>query len=445
VSDEDRGQGRVRTLTSSAVERAQRVVNEVLERAAGRGERATAWARIVLCGIVAVTWPITTYPDLFNGETATLTVEVLCCVGLLFSWWQMLRLRRGLMTPMMSTVSIVADAVLLLSLYFSFVVRPPYADYYGVDRMAGFGAIYLSVVLVGTRLSRRGVWLAAILYGVGVTVLFALDRSWNDRGHSIANIVSVYALLTTAVASAWFITKRTRSLVIESAQRALEAERARSRLGAYVSEEVAEHEMRDDELRIGGSRQQVAVLFADLRSFTSASENESPEVIVAQLNEYFEVMVRAIRDHGGVVDKYIGDSIMAVFGAPTPRPDDALRAIRAAHDMQRALVDLNGRRRARNLPELAHGIGVHYGVAIAGNIGTAERAQYTVIGDSVNVAARLESATKETGRPVLVSKSAVEAAQQAGTPPALAPYGSITVKGRVEPLEVFSFPAETTS
>ena len=138
-----------------------------------------------------------------------------------------------------------------------------------------------------------------------------------------------------------------------------------------------------------------------------------------------------------MVDKYIGDAVMAVFGVPTAKPDDAACALRAAVGMERALADLNRRRSARGLPPLRQGIGVHRGVLVAGNIGTPERAQFTVIGDTVNVASRLEAQTKELGVPVLISAAAAQAALGAPGVPALRSLGGVQVKGRVEPIQVY--------
>jgi adenylate cyclase len=188
----------------------------------------------------------------------------------------------------------------------------------------------------------------------------------------------------------------------------------------------------------------VAVLFCDLRGFTTASEQQQPEEVVRQLNAYFEVMVAVIHAHGGVVDKYVGDAIMAVFGAPTARPDDARRAVKAGLAMPHALRLHNARRHMDGLGPLRIGVGVHCGDVVAGNIGTARHAQYTVIGDVVNLASRLEHATRDHGVVALFSKDVVDAAHAAsdgdGTsaPLPLVPRGSITVKGRAQPVDVFA-------
>ena len=150
-------------------------------------------------------------------------------------------------------------------------------------------------------------------------------------------------------------------------------------------------------------------------------------------------MLKPIQEHGGVVDKFMGDAIMAVWGVPEGRADDSLRALQAAQAMNVSLETHNVERAERGLPPLRHGIGLHLGDAVAGDIGTPARRQYTVIGDPVNIASRLEAMTKELKTPLIVSKSVVDNAQASGgTMPTVEPRGTVTVRGRTEPVEIFS-------
>jgi len=158
------------------------------------------------------------------------------------------------------------------------------------------------------------------------------------------------------------------------------------------------------------------------------------QAVVALLNEYFTEMVGIIMRNGGVVDKYIGDAVMAVFGAPVPAADDAVRAVRAAVEMHGALERLNQRLTARGLPALRAGIGIHTGEVVAGNIGSEQRMEYTVIGDAVNLASRLESSTKDLGVPILISEATCRAA---GERVRTRPVERITVKGRAEPVMTY--------
>jgi adenylate cyclase len=143
---------------------------------------------------------------------------------------------------------------------------------------------------------------------------------------------------------------------------------------------------------LGGEKRRVAVLFSDLRGFTALSEAMRPDEIAGLLSEYFTEMVECVFRHGGTLDKFIGDAVMAQWGAPIGEADDPDRAVRAALDMTGALAALNARWREQGRPELEVGIGLNYGEAFAGNIGSERRLEFTVIGDTVNTASRLCSA-----------------------------------------------------
>jgi adenylate cyclase len=146
-------------------------------------------------------------------------------------------------------------------------------------------------------------------------------------------------------------------------------------------------------------------------------------------------MVGVVMSEDGVVDKYIGDAIMAVFGAPVPKAGDAVNAVRAAVRMRRGLVELNERLRARGLPPLRTGIGIHTGEVVAGNIGSERRMEYTVIGDAVNLASRLESSTKELHVDVLVSQDTYDLVKDVVV---ARPVKEITVKGRAQPVMTYA-------
>ncbi|HJW99734.1 MAG TPA: GAF domain-containing protein, partial [Terriglobales bacterium] len=185
--------------------------------------------------------------------------------------------------------------------------------------------------------------------------------------------------------------------------------RLMSTLCRYVTREVAERVLADrDKLKLGGDRQTVAVLFADIRNFTSISEKSTAEEIVGMLNDYFTRMMEPVFRYEGMLDKFIGDAMMAVFGAPVARQDDAQRAVMAALEMRRILSRYNRQRVARGLQPIQTGIGITKGEAITGNIGSEQRMDYTVIGDTVNVASRLESLTKSYEYKILINDQVYE-------------------------------------
>jgi adenylate cyclase len=211
------------------------------------------------------------------------------------------------------------------------------------------------------------------------------------------------------------------------------ADEMKTTMGKYMARKVMAHLLKE-KMSLGGEKLEVTILFTDIRSFTSISENMDPQALVALLNEYFTEMVTIILSQDGVVDKYIGDAIMVVFGAPEPMADDALRAVRSAVGMRDALAKLNERLKERGVAPLRTGIGIHTGEVIAGSIGHEEQRQYTVIGDAVNLASRLETATKDLGTNILISehthalvKDQVEARQ----------VKEIHVKGRAQPVMTY--------
>ncbi len=209
----------------------------------------------------------------------------------------------------------------------------------------------------------------------------------------------------------------------------------------YVSKDVFEQVLADPALaELGGRRRTMTVLFSDMRGFTAMTERGDPEALVAQLNEYFSRMVEVVFAHHGTIDKFVGDMVMALFGAPVDDPDHADHAVATAVEMVRALDVLNTRWVAEGRPALGIGIGVNSGEMIAGNIGSASIRSYTVIGDAVNLGARLESLNKEKGTTIIVSAATVALLK---APPPLRPLGSVLVKGKSVAVEIFEVPVGT--
>ncbi len=206
----------------------------------------------------------------------------------------------------------------------------------------------------------------------------------------------------------------------------------------YVTPEVAAHAITHG-AALGGQVAEATVLFADIRGFTTMTERLGPEAVIALLNRYFEAMSAAIIAQGGMVNKFGGDSLLAVFGTPVnPAEDHATRAIAAARSMLTALETFNADQQSRGEPELRIGIGIATGPVVAGNVGSAERLEYTVIGDTVNLASRLQELTKTLGSEALLAESTARAAGLA----ALKPLAQVEVRGKAGIAAVYTLGAE---
>jgi adenylate cyclase len=205
--------------------------------------------------------------------------------------------------------------------------------------------------------------------------------------------------------------------------------------GQYVSKDVYEQLVADpSRARLGGTRREMTVLFSDIRGFTTVSERGQPEEIVGMLNEYFTRMVDLVFAHKGTLDKFVDDMVMALFGAPLDDRDHADHAVACALDMVDELGRLNARWRAEGRAELDIGIGINTGAMIAGNIGSEAIMSYTVIGDAVNLGARLESLNKQYASRIIISESTRE--QLTGSY-VIRPLGDVVVKGKTRPVAIF--------
>lgn len=213
-----------------------------------------------------------------------------------------------------------------------------------------------------------------------------------------------------------------------------EREHLKDAFNRYVSRQVYE-KLQEGDIMLSGELRTATILFSDIRSFTSLSERMSAPEIVEMLNEYFTEMVEIILKYDGFINKFIGDAIMAVFNAPIAQSHSELRAVRTAVEMQQALGRLNSRRVARGNYPIRIGIGVNTGPVVAGNIGHEKRLEYTVIGDAVNLAQRIEGQTKVTGSTVLISESTFRAVQAHVEAEALEP---VKVKGKQAPVKLYA-------
>ena len=219
----------------------------------------------------------------------------------------------------------------------------------------------------------------------------------------------------------------------EFAERIRRETLVRSNFERYFAPQLAERIASAPEaIKLGGEKRRVAVLFSDIRGFTKLSESMTPDEMASLLTEYFTEMVECVFRHGGTLDKFMGDCVMAQWGAPLGMPDDADRAMSAAMDMMAAMETLNARWQSEGRPRLELGIGLNYGEAFAGNIGSERRLEFTVIGDVVNTASRLCSAAGE--REILITEEMRRALDE---PPPLAECPPMELKGKSFPVPVY--------
>ena len=223
------------------------------------------------------------------------------------------------------------------------------------------------------------------------------------------------------------------AIAVENArahERLAREEVARANYSRFLPEYVVKQMLENpDSFKLGGVSQTITILFADIRGFTRISEHAPPEKIVGLLNRYFSAMTDIIFAHGGTLDKYLGDGLMALFGAPTTTPDDASNALNAAVAMQRRLMGINRELRDEGFSEIGVGMGLHTGEVVVGYVGSDRRSEYTAIGDAVNTSSRLESNAR--GGEILISDATAKAAHSRYK---LKPREPIMVKNRQQPV-----------
>ena len=280
-------------------------------------------------------------------------------------------------------------------------------------------------VLVGLAILLLGVWRGLAASAVLAAVLLGASIAAFGRGTWLPLTAPGLGMTLSAFAGVAY------QYLVEDREK----RKVKRLFSRYVPKDVRDQLMADpSRARLGGQRRTMTVLFSDIRGFTTASEQLQPEAIVALLNEYFTRMVQVVFDHHGTLDKFIGDAVMALFGAPLDDPDHADHAVMAALAMQRELADLNRQWIAEGRPALDIGVGVNTGEMVAGNIGSAMIMSYTVIGDAVNLASRLESLNKQYATHVIVSEATRAALRRRYD---MRELGDVVVKGKTRPVAIY--------
>ncbi|MDP2377655.1 adenylate/guanylate cyclase domain-containing protein [Reyranella sp.] len=305
--------------------------------------------------------------------------------------------------------------------------------------------------MAAVALTLRPLYVAIAGTGVALTLLgfyglAALDPATTFATNSAQPYVGPAVSTTRLIVELVFVSSATicMTLAVHFARQtmgeAIALQRSTDQISRYFSPDIARGILGggDAFLRPGGKEQDVVVLFSDLAGYTRLCAGLPAGEVLATLSEYHERMVAEIFKSGGTLDKFMGDGIMATFGTPLPTRDAADRAVRTAQGMMTALATLNEDRARRELPPLAQRIGIHAGPAIVGNVGTSQRLEYTVIGDVVNVANRIQAKGKSTGRPAMMSAAVLSRLTR---PVATEALGLVALDGQPLPIELHALTA----
>ena len=414
-------------------------IEQTILAEARRGEWAVAWARVILFTFFLIVFSVGP-PELPTAEaTATVRRLVLAIMGgsSVFAWAWLWLLWKRPFRPFMGAISVLVDALVGV---LSSVVPLLWGTHSGALAVAIGAAppIFAAWFVVASSALRLSPW-ACVVAGVASAALYGIAvpiaRAWaplHELRPEVAGLSSGFAwffgrgvFFFFGVAVLAIAARNARRLAMETGTRSAQQARLVSLFGRYVAPDVANELLTRGEA--GAEMREVTVMFTDLRDFTALSERLSPPEVLRTLNAHYELIVPIAQRHGGTVNKFVGDAVMVIFGAPVSHEDHATRAVQAAVEMIQAMN--------HRMPEVQMGVGLCSGPVVVGSLGSADRLEYAVIGDTVNTASRLEGLNKQLGTQVLVSESTWRAV---GERIALAPMGEHPVKGKALPVPVFT-------
>lgn len=299
-----------------------------------------------------------------------------------------------------------------------------------VNPWLNFAFLVLLVLLTALAIHGRGAWWGAL--GTLLALAVALVSSylaWKYHWwlHGAAPMVTLF--ITYAGSTA-----------IDFIEAEMSRRKTKAMFSRYVSPDVVDQLMANPEqMALGGKKQEVTIMFTDIRGFTAFSENKDPVDVIARLNEYLTAQTDAILKHGGTLDKYMGDGLMAFFGAPIYYEDHVERAIKVAHEIQERVKELNQKWAEKGEVPLLIACGINTGPVVVGNVGSPERMDYTLIGEDANLASRVEALTKLFETLVLVSQRSYDLLPEGEIKNSLNYVGEELVKGFTNPIKVYSF------
>ncbi len=389
-------------------------IQDLLRQAEIEAETTSATVRFII--FLALTIAVLTAAgggkSGWNAALAVSLYGAVSAVGMLLAW-------RRIFHPAIPVLFVTFDIVLVVA---HVLMLTKLMEAHPASPFALPAASLIFVILIHASMRYRP-WLiiyAATLFVASIEAGARLVRpETSEMAHAMPSMphdgmvdllhyeVLPVVLISLAAFVLFVTARRTRRMLMNS----LEQVTKTARLSRYFSPNLAASlaEAEGDGTLIG-RRVPVAVLFVDIRGFTALGEAMTPEDLGAFLSAYRDRLTRPVFQRGGTVDKFIGDAIMAVFGSPFPREDDAARAVHCALDMLEAVHQWSEERRMTGAPSVSIGIGVHYGEVFAGALGNDQLLEFTVIGDTVNVAERLERVSREVGSPVVVSAALLDAA-----------------------------------
>jgi adenylate cyclase len=399
---------------------ARRNEDQVLAESAILGERRVTWARLAMIAVFALSQEVLARAlhRAFKFDWPRMTVIALYIVFAIVSVFALRRVRpaprRAMFMPLLPTF---VDAA-----YMTFMGWRGY-DVDGVV-YPEMGAIVFAVILCFS--VARFSWLHVVLSTVLSCVGFVIS-GWH--GHALSPTATPF-VLCGYVALGVLV-----ALTNRSVRRMFPGLRSRDNLSKFLPRAIVERVLSGGEDALRPVQVEVTVLFSDIRDFTALSESMPPRAVLEFLDEYFGHMAQVVKGHDGVVNKFLGDGMLAFWGVPDRNPRHAELALKAALDMRRKLAELNDTRAKAGAAAIRFGVGVHTGTVAAGMLGGADQHEYTVIGDAVNVASRIEGLTKQLGADILVSERTWSLAGGRFAGRRLAEE---RVKGRSDPVVVYA-------